>query len=83
MRNIYLYTVYLRTFDYSKTIGVGCNNIDEVEIVLENAEEEYFFYMIVRRDKQVGYDEVIERGQLQRDINKVKTLSKTNKNRKR
>ena len=82
MRNVYLYTVYLKTFDWSKTIGVGCDNLEEVEIVLENAEEEYFFYMVIKRDPSIG-DYVYERGQLQRDINKVKTLSKQNKNRKR
>lgn len=78
----YKYRVYLKTFDGSKIDRVLCDNIEEVEIVLENAEE-YFSYIIVRYDIKLNMDEVFERGQIQRNINKVKTLSKQNKNRKR
>jgi hypothetical protein len=71
----YKYRVYLKTFDMSETIGVKCNNMEEVEIVLDQAEEKYFFYMIIRHDIKLNMDEVIERGQIKHEINKrlVKT----------
>lgn len=70
----YKYRVYLKTFDGSKTDRVLCDNLDEVEIVLENAEE-YFSYIIIRHDIKLNMDEVFDRGQIQHEINKklVKT----------
>lgn len=70
----YKYRVYLKTFDGSKTDKVLCDNLDEVEIVLENAEE-YFSYIIIRHDIKLDMDEVFEIGQIQHEINKrlVKT----------
>ena len=62
---------------YDETFG-GFIWKNIVEIVLENAEEEYFFYMVIKRDPSIG-DYVYERGQLQREINKVKTLGKNKK----
>ena len=77
-KHIYPYRVYLKTFDMSKTIGVGCDNIEEVEIVLENAEEEYFFYMIIKHDLKLDMDEVIERGQIEHNINtSTKSINKS------
>lgn len=70
----YKYRVYLKTFDGSKIDRVLCDNLDEVEIVLENAED-YFSYMIIRHDIKLNMDEVFDRGQIQHEINKrlVKT----------
>ena len=68
MKKVFPYTVYLKTFDWSRSEAVGCNSIEEVDIVLEYAQD-YFYYMIVRRDPRIG-DEVIERGQIEHDINK-------------
>lgn len=73
----YKYRVYLKTFDGSKTDRVLCSNLDEVEIVLENAEE-YFSYIIIRHDIKLNMDEVFDRGQIEHEINK--RLVKTPKN---
>lgn len=77
-KHIYPYRVYLKTFDMSETIGVKCNSIEEVEIVIEQAEPKYFFYMIIKHDIKLNMDEVIERGQIEHDINKeTKMLNKS------
>lgn len=70
----YNYRVYLKTFDGSKIERVLCSNVDEVEIVLENADK-YFSYIVVRHDIKLDMDEVYETGQIRHDINKrlVKT----------
>ena len=66
----YKYRVYLKTFDMSETIGVKCNSIEEVEIVIDQAEDKYFFYMIIRHDIKLNMDEVIERGQIEHPLSK-------------
>ena len=73
----YKYRVYLKTFDGSKIDRVLCDNLDEVEIVLENAED-YFSYIIIRHDIKLDMDEVFEANQIRHDINKrlVKTPKK-------
>lgn len=65
----YKYRVYLKTFDGSKTDRVLCDNLDEVEILLENAEE-YFSYIIIRHDIKLDMDEVFDIGQIKHEINK-------------
>lgn len=77
-----IYKVYLKTISESYKGPIYCNNLEEVEIVLENSEE-YDEYLIIKRDPVLNYDESWERGYIKHDINKkmVKTLK--NKKRKR
>ena len=62
------YRVYLRK-NYAYVECVKCSNIEEVEIVLENALE-YDEYLIIQHDIKLNMDIPFERGQIQKPINK-------------
>lgn len=61
------YRVYLKQ-EYQYKECVRCENLDQVEIVLKNAEE-YDEYLIVKHDVELDMDTVFDSGQIEKPIN--------------